>query len=110
MGEWHNVDPNTRSTTRYMISRSDDSLTVEGYGSCTPTDCNWAQSVGGPRTISTSDANTGQFTIAWPFDFKTQTDLIELLPDGRVKVSSTHEYTDDRADRQETQFFTKISS
>ena len=110
MGEWQNVDPTTRSTTRYVISGSGDSVNVAGYGSCTPIECNWAQSVGGPRTVSTSDANTGQFTIAWPFGFKTQTDLIELLPDGRVKVTSTHDYTDDRADRQETQFFAKISS
>ena len=112
MGEWRNVYiPTTRSTTRYVISGSGDSVNVAGYGSCTPIECNWAQSVGEKAELFPRRTQTlGQFTIAWPFGFNAQTDLIELLPDGRVKVTSTHDYTDDRADRQETQFFAKISS
>ena len=43
--------------------------------------------------------------IVWQFGFKTQTDSMLLLADGRLQVTSTHHYTDGRPDRQATQFF-----
>jgi hypothetical protein len=32
VGDWRNVDPNTRSTTHYVIAKNGDSLSVSGYG------------------------------------------------------------------------------
>jgi hypothetical protein len=106
VGNWRNVDPNTRSTTHYVIAKSGDVLNISGYGACSPTDCDWAASVGGPRTVTLADANDGVFSIVWNFGFKTQVDDMAL--DGkRLKVLSTHTYTDNRAQRIETQFFEK---
>jgi hypothetical protein len=107
VGNWRNVDPNTRSTTRYVIAKSDDSLGVSGYGACTPTDCDWARSVGGPRTVPLADASDGKFTIVWNFGFKTQVDDMTLGDDPRLAVTSTHTYVDGRPQRIETQFFEK---
>jgi hypothetical protein len=106
VGDWRNVDPNTRSTTHYVIAKSGDVLNISGYGACSPTDCDWAKSVGGPRTVPVADANDGTFSITWNFGFKTQVDDM-ALESQRLKVLSTHTYTDGRAQRVETQFFQK---
>ena len=106
-GDWPNVDPNTRSTTHYVIAKNGDSLSVSGYGACSPTDCDWAKSVGGPLTVPLADASDGQFTIVWNFGFKTQVDDMTLRDDGRLAVTSTHTYVDGRPKRIETQFFKK---
>lgn len=109
VGNWPNVDPNTRSTTHYVIAKSGDTLRISGFGACSPTDCDWASSVGGPRTVPVADANDGTFTIVWNFGFKTQVDNMELVADKRLEVISTHTYTDGRPQRTETQFFQKAS-
>jgi hypothetical protein len=105
VGTWRNTDPNTRSTTRYVIAKSGDTLQISGFGACSP-ECDWAATVGGPRTVPVSDANDGAFTIIWNFGFKKQVDDMSLV-NQQLKVSSTHTYTDGRAQRSETQFFQK---
>jgi hypothetical protein len=105
VGDWRNVDPNTRSTTHYVIAKNGDNLSVSGYGACSPTDCDWAKSVGGPLTVPVADASDGKFTIVWNFGFKTQVDDMTLGNDGRLAVTSTHTYVDSRPKRIETQFF-----
>ena len=107
VGNWRNVEPNTRSTTHYVIAKSGDTLNISGFGACSPTDCDWASSVGGPRTVPVADADDGTFTIVWNFGFKTQVDDMTLGEDKRLKVVSTHTYTDGRPQRIETQFFQK---
>jgi len=110
VGTWRNVDPATRSTTHYVIAKSGDVLQISGFGACTPTDCDWAASVGGPRTVSVSDANDGSLSIVWNFGFKRQNDdmALENQRQGRrLKVFSSHTFTDGRPSRTETQFFQK---
>jgi hypothetical protein len=107
VGNWPNVDPNTRSTTHYVIAKSGDTLRISGFGACSPTDCDWAKMVGAPRTVPVADADDGKFTIVWNFGFKTQVDNMELVADKRLEVISTHTFTDGRPGRTETQFFQK---
>lgn len=107
VGNWPNVNPNTQSTTRYVIARSGDNLNISGYGACSPTDCDWARSVGGPRTVPVAEAGDLRFSINWNFGFKTQIDEMALGADQRLQVLSTHTYNDGRPQRVETQFFAK---
>jgi hypothetical protein len=110
VGTWRNVDPATRSTTHYVIAKSGDVLQISGFGACQPTDCDWAASVGGPRTVPVSNANDGTFTIVWNFGFKRQVDDMTLQNQRqgqRLRVSSSHTFTDGRPSRLETQFFQK---
>ena len=58
------------------------------------------------REATLADASDGKFSIVWNFGFKTQVDDM-ALDNQRLKVSSTHTYTDGRAQRSETQFFEK---
>lgn len=40
-GYWVNNDPHTRDITRLVISSAGQTLTVHGYGACSPADCDW---------------------------------------------------------------------
>src|SRR3954470_11674092 len=110
VGDWRNDDSATNDTTHYLIAMSGGDLALSGYGKCSPSDCDWAKSVGGPLLVPAPDADDASFTIVWQFGFKTQTDSMLLLADGRLQVTSTHHYTDGRPDRQATQFFAKATS
>lgn len=41
IGEWVNADPETRSTTKVRIAVVDGIPTIQGFGKCHPTDCDW---------------------------------------------------------------------
>ncbi len=45
-GNWINDDPNTNGITRLQISNSGATITVHGYGKCSPTDCDWGNRSG----------------------------------------------------------------
>ncbi len=45
-GTWLNDDSNTGNVTKLTISNAGNSITVHGYGSCHPTDCDWGTRTG----------------------------------------------------------------
>ena len=80
VGAWQNDDAATREQTRAVIAVNGANFEVWGYGACVPTDCDWAASVGGPRTTPQSDAADGQLSIVWEFGFSRRTETLTLLP------------------------------
>jgi hypothetical protein len=110
VGTWQNDDPATREQTRAVIGVNGSNLQVWGYGACVPTDCDWAAVVGGPRMTPQSDASDGQLSIVWEFGFKTQTQTLSLLPDGRLHITSVHDFHDGRPDRTSNEDFHKTTA
>lgn len=104
IGNWTNVDANTRGITRTQISRSGSNLVVHMWGSCTPTDCDWG-------TVSTpvTDADDQVLKIRWDQGFAIRTQQLTLGSDGRLRVDTFVRYTDNsgRADRRTTEYFRK---
>lgn len=41
IGNWVNVDPNTRGVTRIVIRRAGGAVRLGAFGQCHPTDCDW---------------------------------------------------------------------
>jgi hypothetical protein len=42
VGDWVNVDSNTRGMTRLIIEKvNDNTVSFQGFGQCQPTDCDW---------------------------------------------------------------------
>jgi hypothetical protein len=112
VGTWENDNSATLEQTRAVIAVNGANFEVAGYGACVPTDCDWAASVGGPRTTSQADASDGQLSIVWEFGFKTTTQTLILLPDGRLHITSFHHYTDGsgRPDRTSNEDFHKTTA
>ena len=60
--DWRNIDPNTKTLTRLIISKIDDNtLSLHGFGRCHPTDCDWGEvkvAFTGPKLVATFDSNS----------------------------------------------------
>jgi hypothetical protein len=41
IGDWKNIDPNTRGLTRVLITESGADVVVHAWGRCHPADCDW---------------------------------------------------------------------
>jgi len=68
-GTWRNVDPETRGISSLVVRREGDDLTVQAWGKCHPTDCDWG--VVPFRLIgdSTRDITFDYAFAKWEFDF-----------------------------------------
>jgi len=59
-GTWLNDDPNTRDIPQLIISNAGQTLSIHGYGACTPTYCDWGTASG--------QFNGEPFIITFVFD------------------------------------------
>ena len=99
-GTWDNKDENTNSTTKLIIS--DNNQTIHGFGSCTPTDCDW-----GETPINAGDAQSDYISV-YTYTWKTQTMNISYDAEkDELTVVTFHDYTeqDGRTDRVVTEYF-----
>jgi hypothetical protein len=85
IGNWYNVDPATRGTTRIDIRQEGESTFVHGYGSCQPTDCDWG-------TV-TAYASGSALVADYAFSFKVS-QMTMTLENDSLRVFSTHRFTD----------------
>jgi len=106
IGKWVNIDPEG-GITRINIQFDGSSYFVETWGKCTPTDCYWNSYSG--VSYEVSSVTYTKMKIVWTFSFITTTLKLEVLPDGRLKVSSHNHYTDSsgRTDYDATDYFAR---
>ena len=43
VGDWENIDENTKGMTRLTIKAQEENLVLHGWGKCNPTDCDWEE-------------------------------------------------------------------
>ncbi len=85
LGGWVNEDVDTRGMTKLGVSIDGDGVEANGWGSCSPTDCDWGSTDVNLLGGSISD-NTYEFATAkWDHGFST-TFLTSRLEDGELKV------------------------
>ncbi len=63
VGEWINIDPNTRGVTKVIITQEDD-LSIKAFGKCSPNDCHW-----GPEKLHPISASVTTNANFIPFDY-----------------------------------------
>lgn len=94
VGTWLNDNAATRQQTRAVIGVNGPNLEVWGYGACGGGECDWASTVGGPRTTPQADAADGQLSIVWEFGFARLTQTLTLLPRERLHITSFTQFLD----------------
>jgi hypothetical protein len=103
LGNWKNVDPNTRSLLRIVVDRT----SIRPYGSCGGTECDW----GRIRTQSFASQVEGHDTAALlaTIDDRVARRVITLMldADGRLKVQVFSHFIDgsERSDYVYTDYF-----
>ncbi len=110
-GVWINSDPNTSGITRIIISVAGDQVTVQAFGKCTPTDCDFGPSTAYAYANSVSanlataaQAITAQFTLS----FKVTTLTINLGRNNTLQVQSFDRFTDSSNRTAYTQSYTFV--
>lgn len=105
VGDWRNVDLNTKSLTRLLIT-GDSQLVVHAWARCQPADCDWGLSSGVP--LPPAD---GSFLIVWDHKYALHRQELSLQSDGKLKVSLQTHFTDNsgRRDLEIISFFTRFA-
>lgn len=89
VGNWYNMDLNTRSITRVRIRELEDGLEVSMWGRCQPSECPWGEEE------ATIQENGNLLTVTWDPSFAVMTQNLRLQPDGTLTVSTHTHFTDE---------------
>jgi hypothetical protein len=89
-GVWVNEDPDTGGITRVEIAP----WTVHMWGACTPTDCDWGETL--------YSIHQDQLHMVWDQGFVVRVQVLALLPDGTLQADTVSHYTDGTGTATET--------
>ena len=112
IGEWVNVDAQTRHITRFVITPSGtdaDLMNVQVYGKCHPSDCDWGITDLHLYGENITDSDYQFATAIYDQSFKENTITMELRDDNRLMVSSfSRFYNGDRENYHKYDIFRKV--
>lgn len=109
IGQWENVDANTRGNSGIEITREGDQVAVQIYGACTPTPCVWKKTAAALYAPNV-DANAVNETVALSLDIDAgfaQKIVILRMMGERLQAQVLTRFTDrsQRADYYQTEVF-----
>lgn len=93
LGKWNNCDRNTRSIVRVVLGTKGSTLTVQGFGACTPTPCDWGVVAGIAYGDSVVATVAIAFTARFDFTFK-ETIMTGRLDNGTLIVETYDKFKD----------------
>ena len=92
-GTWVNVNHTTKSTVALVVATSGKGITVDGFGACSPTPCQWGRIAGtvfGPN-VSTKVGTS--FAAQWNFGFSRTVVLATYSIPRKVPTLTVAEFT-----------------
>jgi hypothetical protein len=92
-GTWANTNPATRSVADIVIGGNRSGIEVDGFGSCSPSNCQWGNVPGTVFGANVSSGAGGSFEASWDFGFSRTVLLGTLSARGRVPVLTVSELT-----------------
>lgn len=107
IGKWTNTDANTNSTTRLVITNDEGKLAIQGFGKCSPKDCDWGTTDLHICSVRSPAAGVVGFA-SWDAKFKDR-HIVLRLKKGQLVVESFEIYKDDsgRTNHSATETFSK---
>jgi hypothetical protein len=93
VGTWSACDRATRSLVRVVIAASGPSITVQAFGACTPTPCDWGAVPGLAYAANVSATVAVAFSARYEFDFK-EVIVTGVLDSGSLRVETFNHFTD----------------
>jgi hypothetical protein len=92
-GTWTNCDRATRGIVKIIITASGANLTVQAFGACSPTPCDWGKVKGLSYAADVSSVPAVAFSAIYKFSFK-ETILVGVLDNGSLIVETFNNFTD----------------
>jgi hypothetical protein len=93
VGTWTACDAATRSLVRVVIGGSGSAITVQVFGACTPTPCDWGQVKGLAYAANVSASIAVAFSAIYKFSFK-EAIVTGVLDNGTLIVETFNHFTD----------------
>lgn len=93
LGKWSNCDRNTRGIVRVVLGTKGTSLTVQVFGACTPSPCDWGIVEGTAYGESVVATEAIAFSARYDAGFK-ETIVTGLLDNGTLIVQSYNKFKD----------------
>lgn len=118
-GRWENVDPNTRGITQVnYVQRCGDQIlcdtdgnctepaktTIQVFGACSPTDCDWGESV-----VRYHQGGAWRYSL-YDQGFASRVVWMRLESNGQLTVVEEVDYRDSRQDRSSWYRFDKVAN
>lgn len=97
LGIWVNTDTDTGGMTRLIVSAAGAAYTVEGFGRCHPTDCEWGSTSFQLLGYSVTDMNPLWGFATWDFGF-TDTYIV-VHREGDLLVVESYDIFKDNSGR-----------
>ncbi|HEX4320760.1 MAG TPA: hypothetical protein VHZ52_07655 [Acidobacteriaceae bacterium] len=79
VGTWHNVNAATRDLVKIVIAAARVGVTVNPFGACTPTPCNWGVVPGVVYSANVSSSAAEAFSAEFNFGFSRVTVVGHLV-------------------------------
>jgi len=93
IGRWNNCDKNTRGLVRLVLGTKGTTLTVQGFGACSPTPCDWGVVEGIAYGDSVVATEAIAFSAHYDFGFK-ETIVTGHLDNGTLIVETYDRFKD----------------
>lgn len=93
IGKWNNCDKNTRGLVRLVLGAKGSTLTVQGFGACTPTPCDWGVVEGIAYGESVVATEAIAFSARYDFGF-AETIVTGYLDGGTLIVETYDKFKD----------------
>lgn len=91
-GTWVNTNHATRSMVDIVVATSRKGITVDGFGACSPTPCEFGRIAGTVFGPNVSAAIGTSFAAQWNFKFKRTVLLATYSAPKRVATLTVHEF------------------
>jgi hypothetical protein len=92
-GTWVNTNHATRSILDLVVATTDRGITVDGFGACTPTPCQWGRIAGAVFGPDSSAATGTAFAAQWNVGFARTVVLAVYSVQKRLPTLTVREFT-----------------
>ena len=93
LGTWTNIDKATRDLVKVVIAASGSAISVDVFGACSPTPCNWGSAPGIVYAANVSSSTAVAFSAQYKFSF-AQTMVVGYLHGHQLVVETFTQFTD----------------
>jgi len=93
VGTWVNIDKATNDIVRVVIAASGSGISVDVFGACSPTPCNWGTVAGTAYAATVSSVPGVAFSAQYALGF-AKASVVGHLNGDRLLIESFTEFTD----------------
>lgn len=119
VGEWTNINPKTPNLTKLIISYESNEFSIEAFGNCTPTDCEWgnvkAHEIAASIDIDFNILPFDYLLAIWEFDGQIKNAMTKIMkieietgPKPKLHIETISLFNDNRESSEYHLFETMV--